>query len=234
MIRRDFILRQIEQFVAMLAKVAGLTKNEQWPEASAVTAGEFQRLTGMDAQEVVRMSETELLAWLIQGEPTHVVESKTFMLATLLKTNGDLVAGQGRLEESRQYYLKGLHLLLDTFGRNEITERPDFVPAVEAFLTGLRDAPLPTNTSVMLTRHYERTGEFAKAEDALFGMVDAGPDQVELLDFGRSFYQRLLGLGDDTLMAGNLPRAEVKAGLAELDARQARLRRMAGDSPIGS
>ncbi|MGA3284139.1 MAG: DUF6483 family protein [Verrucomicrobiota bacterium] len=181
MIRRDYILRQIEQFVAMLAKIAGLTKNEQWQEASAATAGEFRRLTGTDAGEVLQMSETELLARLIQGEPAHVVEAKAFMLATLLKVHGDLVAGQGRLEESRQYYLKGLHLLLDTFGRSEITERPDFVPAVEAFLTGLRDAPLPVKTNAMLMRHYERTGEFAKAEDALFGMADAEPDQAELL-----------------------------------------------------
>jgi hypothetical protein len=218
MIRRDYILRQIEQFVAMLAKIAGLAKNEQWQEASAVTAGEFQRLTGMDARGVVRMSETELLARLIQGEPTHAVESKTFMLATLLKTNGDLIAGQGRLEESRQYYLKGLHLLLDTFGRNEITERPDFVPAVEAFLTGLRDAPLPVKTNARLMRHYEQTREFAKAEDALFATLDVAPPSPELLELGASFYQRLLDLSDDALVAGNLPRAEAEAGLAEFRA----------------
>jgi len=218
MIRRDYILRQIEQFVAMLAKIAGLAKNEQWQEASAVTAGEFQRLTGMDARGVVRMSETELLARLIQGEPTHAVESKTFMLATLLKTNGDLIAGQGRLEESRQYYLKGLHLLLDTFGRNEITERPDFVPAVEAFLAGLRDAPLPVKTNARLMRHYEQTREFAKAEDALFATLDVAPPSPELLELGASFYQRLLDLSDDALVAGNLPRAEAEAGLAEFRA----------------
>ena len=223
MIRRDYILRQIEEFVAMLAKIAGLTKSERWQEASAATAGEFQRLTGMNAHEVVRMSETELLARLIPGEPTLLVESKAFMLATLLKTHGDLIAGEGRSEESRQYYLKGLHLLLDTVGRNEITERPDFAPTVEAFLTVLRDAPLPVNTNAMLMRHYERTGEFAKAEDALFGMVDAEPHKVEVLDFGRLFYQRLLGMDDAALTAGNLPRAEVQAGLAELDARQTRL-----------
>jgi Family of unknown function (DUF6483) len=228
MIRRDYILRQIEQFVAMLAKIAGLTKNAQWQEASAVSAGEFQRLTGMDAAEVVRMSETELLARLIQGEPTHVVEAKAFMLATLLKTQGDLIAGEGRLGESREYYLKGLHLLLDTFGRNEVTERPDFAPTVGAFLTGLREAPLPPPTVAMLMRHYEQTGEFAKAEDALFGMVDAGPDRIELLDFGAAFYRRLLELSDDALTAGNLPRPEVRAGLAELDARLARLRRTVG------
>jgi hypothetical protein len=218
MIRRDYLLRQVEQFVAMLAKITGLAKNEQWQEASAVTAGELQRLTGTDAREVVRLSETELLARLIQSEPTHVVESKAFMLATLLKTNGDLIAGQGRLEESRQYYLKGLHLLLDTFGRNEITERPDFVPAVEAFLAGLRDAPLPVKTNAMLMRHYEQTSEFAKAEDALFATLDVVPPSPDLLDLGASFYQRLLDLSDDALMAGNLPRAEVEAGLAEFRA----------------
>jgi hypothetical protein len=173
------------------------------------------------------MSETELLARLIQGESAHVVEANAFMLATLLKTQGDLIAGQGRLEEGRQYYLKGLHLLLDTFGRSEITERPDFVPTVEAFLAGLRDAPLPVPTNAMLMQHYERTGEFAKAEDALFAMADAAPDNTGLLEFGRQFYQRLLRKSDDALTAGNLPRAEANAGLAELDARQTRLRRTA-------
>jgi hypothetical protein len=228
MIRRDYLLRQIEQFVAMLAKIAGLAKDEQWQEASASVAGEFQRLTGMDGPEVLRLSETELLARLIQGEPTQVVESKAFMLATLLKASGDLIAGQGRLEEGRQYYLKGLHLLLDTVGRNEIGDRPDFVPTVEAFLTGLRDAPLPLPTNAMLMRHYERIGEFARAEDALFAMVDSEPANVELLDFGAAFYRRLLELDDDALAAGNLPRAEVRAGLAELDQRKARFHQPAG------
>lgn len=228
MIRRDYLLRQIEQFVAMLAKIAGLAKDEQWQEASAVAAGEFQRLTGLDGPGVLRMSDTEILARLIQGESTLLVEAKAFMLATLLKTEGDLVARQGRLEVGREYYLKGLHLLLDTVGRNEITERPDFVPTVEAFVAGLRDAPLPLTTSARLMRHYERTGEFAKAEDALFGMLDIESGNRELLDLGAAFYRRLLDLSDDALSLGNLPRPEVQAGLAELDQRRTRLQRTAG------
>jgi len=228
MIRRDYLLRQIEQFVAMLAKIAGLAENEQWQEASSSVAGEFQRLAGVNGPEVLKLSETELLARLIQGEPSQAVETKAFMLAALLKTNGDLLAVQGRMEESRLYSLKGLQLLLDTFGRNEITERPNFVPAVEAFLTGLRDVPLPLPTNALLMRHYERIGEFAKAEDVLFAMVESAPANVELLDFGAAFYRRLLGLSDDALAAGNLPRAEVQAGLTELDQRKARLGRTVG------
>jgi hypothetical protein len=44
------------------------------------------------------------------------------------------------------------------------------------------------------------------------------PPSPDLLDLGASFYQRLLDLSDDALMAGNLPRAEVEAGLAEFRA----------------
>lgn len=220
MIRRDYILRQLEQFAAMLAKIAGLARNEQWKEASTLTGGELQQLTGVEPQAVLGLSESALLARFIESGPSVVVESKIFMLVTLLKVQGDTLAGQGRHGESREFYLKGLHVLFETFGRIEPSERPDFVPTVEAFQTTLRDAPLPVTTNAMLMRHYERIGEFARAEDALFEMLDAEPSKPELLEFGRMFYQRLLRLTDEALTLGNLPRTEVQAGLAELGERK--------------
>jgi Family of unknown function (DUF6483) len=217
MLRRDYLLRQMEEFVAAMAQLIGLTKNAQWEEASTMAGAQFQALARTSADELLRMSDTELLAQLIQGEPTHAVESKIFMLATLFKTQGDVLAGQGKFEESSPYYLKGLHLLLDTFARNEMAKRPDFAPTVDAFLITLHDTPLPLNTNLMLMRYYEQTGELAKAEDMLFAMVEPEPGNVELLNFGIVFYQRLLGFTDRTLVAGNLPREEVKAGLVELE-----------------
>ena len=41
-------------------------------------------------------------------------------------------------------------------------------------------------------------------------------DKDLALNFGISFYERLLGLTDSQLADGNLPRAEVEAGLQEL------------------
>jgi len=219
MIRRDYILDQVEQFVAVLAKILGLAKEADWQNASATAAQEFQRLIGLDAAQALQMSQTELLARLIQGVPTHVAEHKTFMLATLFKATGEVIAGQGRIEESRQYYLKGLHLLLDTLDRTAIDERPDFVPTVEAFCISLGDSPLTTETLAMLMRHYERAGEFAKAEDTLFGIVEAEPPSAGLLEFGTAFYQRLLNRTDAALAAGNLSRAETQAGLADFRAK---------------
>jgi hypothetical protein len=223
MIRRDFILRQIEQFTAMLAQIAGFAKNGQWAEASTPITQTAQRLTGVEVQELVGLSETELLARLIQNEPAVTVEAKTFMLVTLLKTQGDLLVGQGRVAASRAYYLKGLHLLFEVFGRTEPADRPDFVPTLETFLAALAAAPLPVMTNAMLMQHYERLGEFARAEDALFEILDAEPAKIELLEFGRLFYQRLLRLEDPALNSGNLPRAEVLSGLAELEERKANM-----------
>jgi len=213
----------IEEFFQALSRIKSLKGAQQWREADGSIDQEFRRLMGMDAQAVAQLSETELLARLVRGEPTLAVREKTLILATLLKEAGDVLTKQGRQEESRTSYLKGLHLLLDTLGRGEVFESPQFVPKVEEFVVALGDSSLPLETQARLMQHYERTGEFAKAEDALFAMVDAEPDNAPLLELGISFYRRLGSQSDARLADGNLPRAEVEAGLADLNARKGAL-----------
>jgi hypothetical protein len=215
-IRRDYILRMIEEFVQALARINALKKDRLWQEAAGVVDEEFQRLIGTGAQAVASLSETELLARVIRGEPTQAVREKTLILTALLKEAGDVAATQERAEESRSCYLKGLHLLLETLAREEVAAFPDFVPRVEVFATALRDSPLPRETEVLLMHHYERSREFAKAEDALFAMLEAEPGNAGLVEFGVAFYERLRGQSDAALEAGNLPRTELEAGLAEL------------------
>jgi len=75
----------------------------------------------------------------------------------------------------------------------------------------------------MLMQHYERSGQFAKAEDALFAMLEDEPRHPRILEFGIAFYQRLEGRSDASLDAGELPRPEVEAGLTELRERKSAL-----------
>jgi hypothetical protein len=91
---------------------------------------------------------------------------------------------------------------------------------VESFVQVLQDTPLPLNTQARLMQHFERLGEFSKAEDALFAMLEAEPREPKLLEFGIGFYARLGAQSDAALSAGNLPRAELQAGLAELERRR--------------
>ncbi len=216
MIRRDYILRMIQEFVQVLSRLKSLKRGQLWREAGGVLDQEFQRLTGAGAAAVAQLTDTELLARLIQGEPTQVVRQKALMLTALLKEAGELAGAQGRPGESCASYLKGLHLLLDTLARHEAFECPDFAPRVEVFVAALGDQPLPLQTQARLMQHYELTGEFGKAEDCLFAMLEAEPGNDALVEFGIAFCHRLRGQSDASLAAGNLPRPELEAGLAEL------------------
>src|SRR5215468_6688993 len=112
MIRRDYLLRMIEEFVQLLARLKSLKQEQRWEEAGLTLDEQFNRLVGADAHAVVQLSETELLAKLIRGEPTVAVKDRALILASLLKEAGDVATGQEKFEESRTYYLKGLHLSL--------------------------------------------------------------------------------------------------------------------------
>jgi len=222
MIRRDYILRMIEEFARAIARIRALKKERQLEEAAVLTEEEFKRITGLDSESLLKLSETELLARLIQGDSFHAVREKMFFLTTLLKETGDIAAAEGREEESRVCYLKGLHLLLDSLARGDSFEQPEFVPKVDLFVAALADGELPVQTSAFLMQHYERTGQFAKAEDALFAILSAESGNAAAVDFGISFYERLLGRSDGELAEGNLPRNEVESGLKELRARKKR------------
>ncbi len=221
MIRRDDILRMIEEFLQALARIHSFKKGQRWDEASEALEAEFKRLIGDGAKAVARLSETELLARLVQGGPTPVVRHKTLLLTALFSEAGDVAAAQDRMDESRECYLKALHLLLDSLARVEVFECPEFVPKVERLVTALA-TPLPVRTCALLMQHYERTGEFAKAEDALFAMLYAEPDNAAIVEFGLAFYQRLLTQSDAALSAANLPRSEVEEGLKDLQGRRIR------------
>jgi len=224
MIRRDYILRMIEEFMQALSRMRALKQGQRWAEAGAELDTEFKKLIGDNAQSITRQSETDLLARLLQSGPTHLVRDKTFILITLLTEAGDVASAEGREAESRECYFKALHLLLEILSRDEVFACPEFVPKVEMLIAALRGGAVPTRTHAMLMRHYERTGEFAKAEDALFAMLDAEPDNHAILEFSIAFYQRLLAHSDGTLEASGLPRAEVEDGLKQLRARAVALR----------
>ena len=215
MIRRDYILRMIEEFAQVLARIRSLKRSQRWGEASAALDSEFKRLIGDGGQAVARLSETELLSRLVQDGPTHVVRDKTLMLTTLLKEAGDVAAAQDWADESAECYLKALHLLLDVLARGEVFEWPEFLPKVEMLKEALQETPLPPRTHAMLMQHHERTGEFAKAENALFTMLDAEPDNGAIVEFGVGFYKRMLEQSNTALADGGLPRAEAEEGLNE-------------------
>jgi hypothetical protein len=73
MIRRDYFIRMIQEFAERLARIRALTAQREYGEAAILTEQEFQRITGLDSATLLKLSETELLARLIESDSPHAV-----------------------------------------------------------------------------------------------------------------------------------------------------------------
>jgi len=220
MIQRDYILRKIEEFRTLLAALAAMKDAQRWRPLGASLDEQFQKLVGADPAAAVTLTETELLAKLMEGDGIQFVREKTIFLIRLFKEAGDCAMAQEQSEAGQAYYLKGMHLLLGLASGNEALETPEFLPDIDVFRKVLYNTPLPSRTLLMLMQHYERTGAFARAEDALFALLDAEPGNEAVWGLGMAFYERMDHHSDADLLAGDLPREELKAGLAALQQRR--------------
>jgi hypothetical protein len=218
MLRQDYFLRIVEKFAQMLMQIRERIESREYADAEAGLDQAFRELLGLGPDKISELTETELLARLTMDGPTHALKEKTRVLVALLQEAGLLHAAQGRDEAARACWLQALNLLLTLQLQDADGEFPEFVPTIALLREQLRETPLPLATLAALWRHYENVGAFAHAEDTLFALLDAQPRNQDLLVEARAFYGRLLRLGDASLAEGNLPRAEVAAGLAALPA----------------
>ena len=215
---QDYILRQIQLAGQAWARIVRLIKDREFETAHMVLDQAYRQLLGLSPEAVLERNPNDLIARLRFDEAPAAGRDKCLALATLLRASGDTAAAQGDSATATDAYHKALLVLLDAALRDPGLALPDYVPTIESLDAELSAHALPVTTHQELLLYYEQAGVYAKAEDMLWAMLQAAPGDCELVGVGRALYARLQQLGDAALIAGNLPRAEVDGGLADLDA----------------
>jgi tetratricopeptide (TPR) repeat protein len=222
LLQRDWLMRQIEMAGRMLAAIIAKARSGQQLEALGMFDQAYQPLLGVGARLLPVLSDEQLLAMLNRGGLPDT--DRWPVLVRLLVTEADLYAAQGDEAAAVGRYRKAL-MLLRELGRGD----PEFDPELCAHLADRMRAHGPEPWErIQLAELYERAGRFADAEDTLFEGLDvpggeAVVDGEELTQAAIAFYRRLLAKDDEQLAAGNLPREEAQAGLAEVLARPPRV-----------
>lgn len=145
---------------------------------------------------------------------------KCWLVATLLKAEGEIYEDQ--LDENHSYssFLKACNLFLealyDQYGQREIEPAQE----IEALLGRLENYELPWRSMELLFWYFERTGRYSKAEDMLFDLLETESSDEEerdaLLEKGEAFYARLFLKSEEALAAGNLSHEEITESLTRL------------------
>ena len=210
--RKDYLMRQIEMAGRVLAAIIAKARSGQPMEALGMFDQAYQPLLGVGARLVPMMGDEQLLLMLKPGGVPD--DNRWPAIVRLLVTEADLYMEVDQPAEALARYRKALMLLVELGG-----DKPAPDPEAAAVLAArLRGFHLGVAERADVAHVYEANGRFGDAEDTLFEGLD-GDTADELTEAAIAFYRRLLDKDDSELEAGNLPRDEAEAGLAEVLAR---------------
>lgn len=218
MYRRDYIMRQIEFMVEVMQRLGGLVEERRYQAAMTVVDESLEELFGLNGTLLTRLFGREPLSQLTFGEEADLSQAKLIAAAALLQEAGDIQMEQGAEDGSFTSYASALELLLTALLNHDGEPLPEYAPDVEELTAVLAPFHLPLHLNQLLLRYYHKTGQYDEAENVLFDALEETPEDEATIKMGITFYQIILKESDAQLEAGNLPRDEAEASLAELQA----------------
>ncbi|WP_018753923.1 DUF6483 family protein [Paenibacillus sanguinis] len=214
MLRRDYLVRMIEEMTEVLGKVFMLRQNKKLTEALWSLDELYKRQFRLNARLLDTLSAKDIVKLFHSGGELEA--DKLQSLARLLKEEGDICLAMQEEEEAGARWMKALHLYLATGlhgADRSLWNWPDAVSELQALLKSYR---LPPETELLLMKLEESEGRYDQAENALYRLLAEESISKEEAD---AFYQRLLTLSPEQLEEGGLPLEEVREGLLELEKR---------------
>ena len=108
MIRKDYILRMIEEIGKMIAIILGYLKKEQIHQAHKLYKEGLQRALNLDEDSILEKSADELIAVFENkfGQSYEGIE----LIASLLARGGDIHLKNKNNQSAKKCYLKALEL----------------------------------------------------------------------------------------------------------------------------
>lgn len=212
MIRRDYILRLVQEMVQLLARVVFLKSRREYEQALSEINRALRQLNAGGDQGASPLTPEEWIALCRK----HDSAASGLMMATaeLLRQEGELLALQERRPDSQRSRMAALTLFLEAILTGETFISVELLNKVEDLVDQTAEAERPPALWHRLVRYFEAREQFALAEDALFGWVETGDASARTQ--GLSFYERLLARTDADLERGGLPRPEVEQGRDDL------------------
>lgn len=211
MLRRDYLVRMIEEMTEVLGKVFGLKQERKFTEAlwqlDDLYKSQFRLsndlLRSLSAKDIVEIFHTggKLEADKLQN------------LAYLMKEEGNLLIAAGQQDEGTFTLMKSLHLYLTAAQGGGDRTLWKLTDHIDELIIDLNKYRLPQETELLRLQYEEAEGRYGRAEDIIYIMLQ---QQWIRKEEAIAFYERLAQLDEATLSQGGLPIEEVREALQEL------------------
>ena len=212
MLTEDYIMRMISQAISVLLHIAHLKEIGQYQQAQQAIDQSLEQLLGLRADLLKLLDDEAILRMVTRQEQLDV--ERVVVIAQLFKVEGDILADQNRLAESRQSYLRALNFYLEAGLSEQIgPSSPTLTEPIESLASQPTILPLPDDIQWSLFNYYELSADYARASAALEELAGRPGVYADLQREMIAFYQRLLILPPAELSRNHLDREQVQAKL---------------------
>jgi hypothetical protein len=173
MLTEDYIMRMINQALAVFLQALGLKKAGQLSEALQALDQAVESLLGLRASLVNQLEDQQLLSLLTFQDKLNV--DRLLLLADIFRAEGEVQSLRGQTEQSRFAGQRSLRLYLEAAFVIEDNPSLELVQKIEAQRSRFSEPDLPVETRLALLDYYDRL--LACGEDFL---ASAGLSRQEL------------------------------------------------------
>jgi tetratricopeptide (TPR) repeat protein len=215
MLTEDYVMRMLNQALAVLLKIAGFKQAGQYKQAQQAIDQELEELLGLKADLVWRLDDEAMLRALTINDQLDVVRLE--IISDLFREQGEITAAQGRVDESRECFRRALMGYLEVGLASESKESN--VPLnqkIDGLLQTLGQTYLSDDTVWALFCYADQNGDFNEAERALADLAERLGVLADLRPEIIAFYERLLALPPDELSHRGLDRVQLEQKLASV------------------
>lgn len=219
MLRKDYLLAQIEMLSGLVARLLKLREDGDEQSVTNEIDSSYHELFGLDPRLISLLPNPFLLEKIRSGEYLDAAQGMT--LAIVLREDAINQLERGGTTEFYQRMTRSLSVFLAIAREHQLEPEQLGLYDVEAVLGRLAEYQLPNELNFELFHYYEDLGQYARAEDLLHETIEQSERNPEMIAEGIAFYEYLQSLPEHELEAGNLPRSEVEEGLLLLKTHKA-------------
>jgi hypothetical protein len=218
MFERDYLMRMLTSFTAVVARLMGLKKEMKNDQVFVVVNETLEKYFRMNSKMIQALSDQNLLDLISNNE--ELDNEKAITIAYLLKAEGESYEAIGNINESYKRYLTSLTLYLAAVQNDGFMDGINLDLEIEELLGHLQGYELPAQYNLKLFDYFNKTEQYDAAENKLFELIESESTAenklpLDISQKGLKFYKKLLLLHDAELIAGGLPRNEVIEGLEQ-------------------
>jgi len=211
MLTEDYIMRMINQMVAVLAKLIGLKDAGQYQSAQQVIDQSLEQLLGLKPELLKHMDDSSILNLLTsQGE---LGTERLYILAELYRHEGDILIAQNRTQEAIFDYQLALFFYLQLPDDQKDQDSSKIKQKIIDLFFELENVNLPVEILYQLFDFFERNGELTFIEDVIARLLKSPEARPHIIPDIITYYEQLLESSEWEANSGGLSRVQAEQKL---------------------